>query len=511
MVLSTDRIFPSFGEPEKILDRVSSGKVRFPAMLLALSALEGLVNKTKIRMIITDSNAGEGEDCWPKEAGLTLRDSTPAELFAKYRNEYSGAVLYSEKRSRHFRNLAATAAGLKNAIPVTPELMRFFRENGIDLPVVEDLTDLRLYNGIEVYGFLYDNYWQDCSHRILFSLNPANPFQMRDLASAVCGATVWLDCRNNPLEKEVYEKFLADMEPGKSVCTGWYTEERSGITTATKYGLSTIPSDYFIAPTVYANGRQINLRKEPEYGKPENKIYAALFVSDGDNIQYCQHYMRQYWDKNAELRGKTAVNWTISPSLCEVAPDIMNYYYRTATEKDCFVSGPSGFGYSMPSNTLDQDIPSGKYIHDNALLGKYANLSNRYFEKCGLRAVTVWDNLDEEQRKVYAENTPYLYGQTVQLFTDDREKISSVTNGRIFKQFTPCYCTTREHLKRVLERETDSWDGKKPKFIASQFSVWGKITLNDIAEIEKELNEKTNGRFEFVRADVFFKTYAQTI
>ncbi|MBO4355811.1 MAG: protein containing Coagulation factor 5/8 type [Clostridia bacterium] len=506
-----DSIFPTFKNAEETLDRISSEKVRNPHMLLALSALQGIINKKQPRFVITDSHAGEGEDLWLNEAGYTLSDTDPVNVFREYAGEIKGLTVYSDKRSRHFRNLAASMAAISDTIPASPEIVHFLRENGLDFPTINDICDLKLYNGIDIYGYLYENVWKECSHRILFSLNPVNAFQMRDLAAATGSATVWLDCRNNPLEKEVYERFLSDMEAGKSICTGWYTEERSGITTATKYGLSTVPSDYFIAPTLLANGKEVTVRKEPAFRKAENKIYAALFVSDGDNIQYCQHYMRQYWDKNKESRGKSAINWTISPALSEIAPDIMNYYYRTASEKDCFVSGPSGMGYAMPFNTLDEDIPAGNYVKNDEDFGKYAALSNRYFEKCGLRVATIWDNPTENQRNLYAESTPYLYGQTVQLFTDDNEKITSVNRGKIFKQFTPCYCTTVEHLSRVLRREIDKWDGKEPLFIASQISVWGKITLGDIANLEEKLKEKAGGRFEFVRADEFFKTYSELI
>ena len=49
------------------------------------------------------------------------------------------------------------------------------------------------------------------------------------------------------------------------------------------------------------------------------------------------------------------------------------------------------------------------------------------------------------------------------------------------------------------------WDRQSPKFIAAQFSVWGKNHISDFAEIEKRMKELTNGRFEFMSADTFFR------
>ena len=247
-------------------------------------------------------------------------------------------------------------------------------------------------------------------------------------------------------QRRIYEKFLDDMEPGASVVTGWYTEERSGITTATSRGLSTVPSDLFSNMTVFSREKEILKRKPAPSREPENKVYAALFISDGDNIQYCQRYLRKLWDASVADRGSVALNWTISPALTEAAPDIMNYYYSTATQKDCFVSGPSGFGYAMPVNTLAEEIPAGNYVKDDSAFAEYAAMSGYYCGLAGLPAVTVWDNMTAEQRHLYAVNAPELLGITVQLFTDNEEKISSTeTGGMPVKQLTPCYCTEISH------------------------------------------------------------------
>ena len=82
----------------------------------------------------------------------------------------------------------------------------------------------------------------------------------------------------------------------------------------------------------------------PRKPKLDNKAYVAVFISDGDNIQYTQRAMRRIWDRAAPHRGKVPLNWTIAPGLVDIGPGILNYYYTTATEKDCFVTGPTGMG-----------------------------------------------------------------------------------------------------------------------------------------------------------------------
>lgn len=507
MTWREERIFPAFTYNGAILDAVESTSMKRDEQL-ALASLQGIVNRKEVRLMILDMHTDEGSETWIKTVGYPYAKTDFLSVFKKYAHEIGGAVLYNPKISPHYINLACTAASTQNAVPMTERLWGYLMGEGVILPVVEDLTTFTMTQAAEIYTYAYNKYWQKNTHRLIVSQAPHEAYHLRDLVAAAGCAVVFCENRREE-ERLVYEKFLADMEPGKAIAIGWYTEERSGITTATAFGLSTVPGDLFSNFTVFACEKDLMIPKEPDLPKVEDKIYVALFASDGDNIQYVQRYMRKLWDATANERGKTAINWTISPSLVDTAPDILQYYYDTATEKDCLVSGPSGLGYAMPVNTLAEEIEAKNYVRDDDNFAKYAALSNRYFERSGLRAVTVWDNMTENQRRLYAENAPYLYGITVQLFTDDKESISSWEGDMPIKQLTPCYTCTVEHMMTVLTREVKAWDKQSPKFIAAQFSVWGKIGVSDFAEIEKKMQELTDGRFEFVRADTFFRLYRQ--
>lgn len=499
------QIFPTFDTPVSNMDAFTTETPH--DMLAALLALQGIVNVRKPRIYLYDKTAGEGADTWAKTFGYTYTLRTPVEVFQKYASEAAGFVVYSPEKSHHYLNLAASVASPIKGIPVTARVMEELTSAGISLPVLHDLTALSYTTAEEIYTYLYENFWEKNTHRLILSQPPRLAAYIRDLAAATGAAVVFLNCRDSKAEQAVYRRFLNDMEPGNAIATGWYTEERSGITTATAAGLSTVPSDFFANATVYAQRTPIRIREIPPVPALENKIYVSVFVSDGDNIQYVEHYMRKFWDENEKSRGKVAVNWTISPSLADTAPGMMNYYYDHSTDKDCFVSGPSGMGYAMPVNTLNEDIPAGNYVEDEEKFGKYAALSNRYFERTGLKVVTIWDNLTESQREIYTKNAPSLYGLTVQLFTEDRESITSVHNGKVCKQLTPCYTTAKSHLSHVLFREAERFDGTAPLFIGAQMSVWGSLTISDLYDLEQELKAKYNGQVEFIRADHFFKLY----
>lgn len=50
-----------------------------------------------------------------------------------------------------------------------------------------------------------------------------------------------------------------------------------------------------------------------------------------------------------EGRGKIPLGWAISPVNMYLVPDLIDYFYRTRTENDFFITGPSGFGYNSPN------------------------------------------------------------------------------------------------------------------------------------------------------------------
>ncbi|MCA9170098.1 MAG: hypothetical protein KDB23_20620, partial [Planctomycetales bacterium] len=352
---------PTFASPAPTLDAIDVQTLTVDERIM-FSALQGIVNARQPRIYLMDSRAEEGPDTWAKTTTIdfTSRNrftrDTKYELISKYIDETNGIVLYDPTRSDHYRNLATTVAGLKRALPVTPDLLASLRQTGLQFNVVADLTTLQHSTAVDIYQHLYDTYWSQCDKRLLTSIKPdrrrGNHHQIRDMATACGAAVVWLDCRM-PAERELMRKFLADMQAGKAIILGWYTSERSGITTASEFGIGTIPADHYNSSTMFAGtDHRIAIPPVPKKPPLENNIYVAVFISDGDNIQYVQRAMRRIWDRVAESRGRVPLNWTIAPGLVDIGPGILNYYYQNATARDCFVAGPSGMGYLMPINTL---------------------------------------------------------------------------------------------------------------------------------------------------------------
>lgn len=216
--------------------------------------------------------------------------------------------------------------------------------------------------------------------------------------------------------------------------------------------------------------------------------------------------MRRNWDRLAASRGRMALNWTIAPGLVDIAPGILNYYYRTATIQDCFVTGPSGMGYMMPFNTLNEPgAPVGDSLTDPARMDGYARMTETYLQRSGLRAVTVWDDATPMQRKSYESNCRQLYGVTVQNFRDVPSVTGSVENGRLpFDRLVIPYAGSFEHIHSSLKRRLERWDGNGPAFFAYQVDVWGELKADRLVALKEQLEQEFPGKIEFVRADHYF-------
>lgn len=501
---------PTFATPASTLDMILIQNLSADEQI-TFSALQGIVNKTKPRIYLLDSGADEGALTWQKTFDLEIKSYRRNERFdlvKNYADEIKGVVLYDPKPNPHYRNLASTVAGLKEAIPVTQKIYEDLQNAGINLDVVVDLTELTYTKENEIYDHMYDTYWKDCEKKVLISADPNKDFsRTRDLAAAVGAAVVFPNTSSNA-GKDVLRKFLKDMPTGNAIILGWYTTERSGVTTATEFGIGTLPADFYISSTVYSGmDHKIQIPPVPLRKPLENKVYIAFFVSDGDNIQYMQRAMRKIWDANERNRGKIAINWTISPSMVDVGPGLLNYYYTSATDKECFVTGPSGMGYIMPINTNNESgsgAPIGNFLTEEKYADGYTSLTETYLQRSGIRVITIWDNASPMVRASYEKNIRNLYGATVQDFGGIGSVASSIENNRVhFEKLLSAYAGNVDHIRNTINNSIAKWDGNSPIFLAFQADIWS-VTPDMLIKLGEDLYKQYPDKIEVVRADHYF-------
>jgi hypothetical protein len=508
---------PIFSRPSDQLDALVVQDLTRDEQI-TFSALQGRVNRRQPRLLLLNARAGEGRDTWSTTPTVDFRVGKfhgPAGKYAllgKYAAEMKGVVLYDPAKSPHYRNLAGTAAGRHGALPVTPEIHAKMIEAGIRLPVIEDLTRLEFTTPLEIYRHLRATYWPHCEKRLILSAKPHDErgggdyHHTRDLAAATGAAVVWLDTLI-PAERDLLREFFRDMKAGEAVALGWYATERSGISTASEFGIGTLPADHFSSATVFSGtDPRIRIPPVPRMPPLEKKVHIAIFISDGDNIQYTQHAMRQGWDRTAQVRGRMPLSWTIAPGLVDIAPGILNHYYTQATANDCFVTGPSGMGYLMPVNTLrERGARVGVNLTDPARMDGYARLTATYLQRSGLRVATIWDDATPMHRAAYERHCRQLLGATVQNFRDVPGVASSVEKDRLrFEKLVIPYAGSHEHLHGSITEEIGKWDGEGPHFLAYQADVWGRLSPERLVALHDQVLREHPGKVRFVRADHFF-------
>jgi hypothetical protein len=369
--------------------------------------LEGLINRSKPRIYV-QAPAREGPYLWPTVMHLKLFPvADPYMLLLKYRREIAGLVIYDPALPDTI-NLATTIAGLKGGIVASPAEAAKLSTGVYNLPTLVDLRMNKFSSADAVYQYTYTNYWSlpGAEHRLLIGL-PPGPSDLRDYAIATKATVVWLDAGNtaDPLQKTLLDSFYQSMNAGSSY-VGWFPHEVSGVREASTYGIATFAADLAQNLTVLGAGSHMIFARPPiaSYPPLQNKLYVSLFMSDGDNIQIDQHLLAQKWAD--PLRGSVPLGWTIDPALVDMAPAILNYYWRTASKNDELVAGPSGAGYIYPDRMSD------------AALTTYTQQSALYLHRAGLDIATIWNDTNEMSDRVgraYAHNAiNALIGLTTQ-------------------------------------------------------------------------------------------------
>jgi len=519
---SDDQVIPIFASPSASLDFIHRDDFNDADDRNTFAVLQGIVNKEKPRIVIFDMHHWLQDFNLFSRAGSWYNKDTRYNLILKYKSKIKGIVLYDSKKNLHYRNLAATIANINDGfIPVTEDVRSELASKGIEFSGKEviDITKLAYTETRDIYNYLYNEYWSKCSKRLIILQDPSNKDKMvplKDLAVASKAAILHFSEMSYIEDRDLFEKFLKDMaaEDSTSIVIGWAQSERTTVAACSKYGIGFVPGDFYHDASIYG-GMDHTIKTPVIPARPdlENKMYIALFMTDGDNIQMAQRSLRQQFDEDRPYRGKIAINWTLPPLLADIGPQIMNYYYNNATSNDCFVSGPSGIGYVAPYFSGPQSwMQRGNYLINPKQADKYTKLTETYLQRTGLRVITIWEGASNMVRSSYEQNCRSLYGLTVHDWEnkDYPETSSGTVNNRLrFERTVTPYAGDTDYLYPKVDEKIKAWDGSKPQFFAYEVDN-NKVKINTeelykMAAALKNANRDKN--IEFVRADHYFSYY----
>lgn len=456
--------------------------------LVLFASLKGIVNAKQPRIFSYEGDAfAEGPHTWLQSLGLQYTEVTDNwSLIAKYRSELSGIIVY-ENAQPDTVNLATTLAGPKKALVVAPSLVAKLTGAPYNLPILQDLRG-QFTSKLAVYQYLYDNVWPNLDHRVAIGLAPTNRAAVREYATALGVAALWLDPTSSA-ETPLLKQFLASMGAGGR-WMGWWTDEGAGVTVASQYGVATIASDFSTNLTMHSGmSRTIHVKPIPPKPTLANKLYVAFILSDGDNLQYVEHLERKLW--NDAGRGKVPMGWTLSPAMVDAMPGALDFFWTSATDNDCLLSGPSGYGYTYPNSWAD----AGQ-------LQQFVAKTDQYEQRAGFRIITVWNTItggiNQNVGNSYADNAPSLLGLTAQ----NTGGGLTVYENKLPGMALSCnYCTNEQAMKDFIASSSQGWDGKSPRFLVIQAQPWQGVTPTSFMNVASSLDSD----YVVVRPDHLFE------
>lgn len=371
---SDRRLIPGF-QPVEHLDvydfRGSAGDVQ-----LAATTCAGIINRPQPQVYLV---FGDDDTYWLQQVAVTIPQTHITSrgydalvgMLDSYREVIKGLVIY-DPACIDSVNVGTTLAGLRSGVLVSPTLAQNLQER-YQFPLIQDLRTFHWSSRIQAYLWAKQQLLPECTSRLVAGMDPRINNGLRSLLVATCTFVYWLDSRlyfpdghvGRLSERELMRQIM-EMYTPNSLHLGWVIDEFSGIALLSHFALAMLASDYFnnlevwtaIKPCLAVHTDSTEVQVESQTAAvlsrggddctSKGDIYVSFTLSDGDNIQYCQHKLLELW--KGSVRGTIPLGWTLSPLLLQAAPAMGAYYQQTATANDELLAGPSGVGYMYPTH-----------------------------------------------------------------------------------------------------------------------------------------------------------------
>lgn len=507
-------IFPRSAPPARTLLVCDLRKER-PDLRLMIFALQGLVNRVQPRVYCLWNQTDE---FWLEQMRAQGRiDGTetvaPADLLSRFRQVVRGMVI-TDPALPATKNIATMLAGVRDALPVSPRLAKT-----LDLPVLEDLRG-RWKTNVEAYRWAMESLWPAMNHHVLACLWP-DYLALRDylvqhkvfifwLPGPIDGAQKYSD---PDAEVRFVEELLAQAPANIPIMGYSWAGQDVGIGEGPGVTLFAEFAKYLVGSIDVTNlsvhsGLTADLRQPPPPPAPalrDDKIYISLILSDGDNLPVLTtHNFPQLWAD--PTRGAFPIGWTLSPSACLLIPDVVDYYYRTATPNDFFLGAVSGVGYTY----LDHYAKRFRESDRPAVLKEFFSQTGEYMSRCDLRDLWIMGATRPELFAAYAEGIPFLrslfpdYGRVVVSYAD-----ATFTTARRVPVFraTGAWRMAASREERIAELAADvrrMSPPQRPGFMHVFVLNW----FCDLPMLQEVLN-RLGPDYVCVRPDHLAQLYAQ--
>jgi len=379
-----------------------------------LSALQGLANRGTPEVYLLFN---EWDEFWLArmlEKGYVKqaeRVADPMSLLERYRGVYEGLVV-GDPQLMVSPNITCMVAGVRNLLPVTPELAE-----RLGLPVKEDLRG-RFRTNVEAFRWAFDamfpqmnHFYGICAHpELAYGGNFDTYVQHKGLCLWITGEKDGrLPGADSMAERQFFAELLAKLPP-QGVFRGfwWHGDgtglgEGGGVEFAGDYGKITVVSDAVPNLSVHSAVRIDALRQKPFPAAPEldrTKSYCAFTMSDGDNLNTLYSFFAGYF--NHPLHGQIPMGWGMGPSIIDLMPAVAEWYYDRQLPADEFIADVSGIGYVFPQTF------GRRYQDRDKVLGGFLDWTSLYMGRMDQHTVRPHGG-DRSRMQDYAQHVRGLH------------------------------------------------------------------------------------------------------
>jgi len=370
---------------------------------LAATTLQGLVNRDEAKLYVL---LAKWDAFWLKQIKSTkqicsINMLSLEEAFAKFGSNIKKVFKYDPQLSDSI-NLATMMAAIEDGIVVAPDMPFAWQESA----EVVDLKD-RWSSSAEAYRWALDNLLERMSGQVLACYHPtACSHHLRDYLVAHKVFHFWVDSADasgvnkdaRTEEMQVFEHIMQKTKSNIPVLGFWYSgvdpglDEYYGVGLAGQYGKITVVSDWS-SNLSFLGGCKADVRNAvTQYNKQitttppplaQDNIYICFdVVESGDAPSYLQSRLYEVWQD--EERGTVPINWSLGPTVFDLAPSIASYYYNEASSNDYIYMAISGAGYCHPFRELFSKTTQPEKCWENYLTTTNGYLLNMQSTVLGL-------------------------------------------------------------------------------------------------------------------------------
>jgi GxGYxYP putative glycoside hydrolase C-terminal domain/GxGYxYP_N second domain/GxGYxYP third domain/GxGYxYP_N 1st domain len=370
---------------------------------LSLACLQGLVNRKQPQIYLVFDRYDELWLEWLLARGDVdaVRWVGTEELYRQY-SPYVKGLVVTDPNLPGSVNVATMLCSLTGWLPIAPDSAAF-----ANWKVAMDLRG-RWKKDIEAYRWFYSTYGSQLSDRLCAYLDPKS-YELRDYFVEFKVPLIWVSKPEDvpyrptasPTEEKQFASELFLKLPPNIPCLGWPGHvaggegigEGPGVQMASEYAKFEVCTGYDGHGRAVSN-LSVHSGTFAEFSQKEcsppplkNRVYFTYTRTDGDGMNFWRQVYHRLWGQPD--RGLVPVGWQLGPTGYDLCPDIIDYYYRHASQNDVFVNALTGIGYIRETHYA-QKLPESER---EKVWNQYIEISSRYFKLLDLSLLTTMERM----------------------------------------------------------------------------------------------------------------------